>query len=221
MNGAAMTSMKGTGTVTEHRQIQPRWMERIMAAGLMLLLPGCLSMGGKLPDTLLDLTPSLTAEAGSAAMGAMPQALAVIEPHAAQKLDVKRVPVQVSASQVAYLQDAVWVEKPVRLFQRLLAETLRADGRYLVIDGIDRQYSAGTRLTGQLLDMGYDAPSQSAVVRFEAVLEKPAGAVATRRFESIVPGVSARAGTVGSALNQAANDVAAQVAAWVATDPGK
>ena len=192
-----------------------------MLPALLLTLSGCISIGGaKLPDTLFDLSPARTVQAGSAAAGVMPQAIAVIEPFAAQKLDVKRVPVQVSASQVAYLDDAVWVEKPARLFQRLLAETLRADGRHLVIDGIDRQYSAGTKLTGQLLDMGYDAPSQSVVVRFEAVLEKPVGAVATRRFESIVPGVSPVAGAVGPALNQAANDVAAQIAAWVATNPG-
>ena len=139
----------------------------------------------------------------------------MIEPAVPQKLDVRRVPVQVNAANVAYLEDAMWVEKPARLFRQMLAETIRAEGKWLVIDGIERQYSAQTRLTGQLLDMGYDAASQSAVVRFEAVLEGPGGTLATRRFESVVKGIAPKPAQVGPALNDAANDVARQVVEWV------
>jgi cholesterol transport system auxiliary component len=39
--------------------------------------------------------------------------------------------------------------------------------------------------------------------------------VQSQRFESVVPGVIAKPGPVGVALNQAANDVAAQIAEWV------
>ena len=63
--------------------------------------------------------------------------------------------------------------------------------------------------------MDYDASQGAVVVRFDAVLQNGAKQIQTKRFESVVPGVSAQAASVGDALNRAANDVAAQVAAWV------
>ena len=53
------------------------------------------------------------------------------------------------------------------------------------------------------------------VVRFDAVLQMPSGQILTQRFESVVSGVAPDAIAVGPALNQAANDVAMQVAEWV------
>lgn len=185
-----------------------------LSLGLVALLSGCLG-APKMPETLLTLTPVDSAVAGSGSTGTIASSIAVIEPAVPQKLDVKRVPVQLNAASVAYLKDAVWVEKPARLFRQMLAETIRAQGKWLVIDGIDRQFSAPTRLTGQLIDMGYDAGKQSVAVRFEAVLEGPGGTLATRRFESEVKGVAPKSGQVGTALNDAANDVARQVVAWL------
>ena len=52
-------------------------------------------------------------------------------------------------------------------------------------------------------------------MRYDGVKELPGGKVETRRFESVVPGIEAKAEAVGPALNQAANEVAAQVADWV------
>ncbi|HYD25461.1 MAG TPA: ABC-type transport auxiliary lipoprotein family protein [Croceibacterium sp.] len=181
---------------------------------LALPLAGCVSLGGKTPEQLLTLTPARAAPAGAGTTAQAESALAVIEPDAEQRLNVTRVPVQVSESSVAYLQDAVWVEKPARLFQALVAETIRAKGSRLVVGG-DLGYAAVTKLSGRLLDMGYDVASGSAVVRYDAVLQMPDGRVLTRRFESRVPGVAAEAAAVGPALNQAANQVADQVAEWV------
>jgi len=184
---------------------------------LLLAVPlaGCLSLGGKTPEQLLTLTPARPAPAGSATTGAATSALAVIEPSTEQRLNVIRVPVQVSESSVAYLKDAVWVEKPARLFQHLLSETIRAKGSRLVVNEGDLGYAAVTKLSGHLLDMGYDAASGSVVVRYDGVLQMADGRVQTRRFESRVPGIPADAAAVAPALNQAANDVADQVAEWV------
>ena len=182
---------------------------------LALGLSGCLSLSGDVPDSLLELTPQKTVQAGTARSGNLVQALAVVDPETSAKLDVLRVPVQSAASEITYLKDAVWVEKPARQFSRLLAETIRAGGTRLVLDATDGRFQASTRLTGQLLDMGYDATSQSVIVRYDAVLTRADGSISNRRFESRVPGISANAGAVGPALNQAANDVAAQVADWV------
>jgi len=180
-----------------------------------VLLAGCVNFGAEPPDRLLTLTSAAPAPAGSATDGDVATALAVLEPTAAQRLTVTRIPVLVDDSSVAYLQDAVWVERPARLFQRLLAETIRARGNRLVLTDEDLQYSAQTRLSGQLLELGYDAAQSSVVARFDAVLQQPDGRVLTRRFESIVPGIAPEAAAVGPALNQAANQVATEVADWV------
>ena len=43
------------------------------------------------------------------------------------------------------------------------------------------------------------------------------GDVATRRFEAVEPGVAPKTAQLGPALNRAANDVAKQVADWMAS----
>ena len=91
-----------------------------------LLLGGCVSFGGDAPDSLLTLTPSATAPAGVAAQGAQGSALAIVPFEATKALDVTRVPVQVTDTELAYLQDAVWVDRPARLFGQLVAETIRS-----------------------------------------------------------------------------------------------
>jgi len=180
-----------------------------------LALPGCISIGSDPPESLLNLTPTRPAPAGASAAGTVDQAIVVLEPEASRRLDVVRVPVQVNESTVAYLKDAVWVEKPARLFGSLLTEAIRAKQSRFVIDGADVRYKAATKLSGQLIEMGYDVASASVAVRFDAVLEQPDGQIRTRRFEASVPGVSATPASVGPALNEAANKVAAEVADWV------
>jgi len=181
---------------------------------LALPLAGCLSLGGDPPDQLLTLTPIEAAPAGFATNGPAASALAVLEPGTSQRLNVTRVPVQTSDSSLAYLKDAVWVEKPTRLFQSLLVETIRAKGNRLVVRENDLGARGITMLSGQLLDMGYDVASGSVVVRYDGVLQRADGQVQTRRFESRVP-AAADAVAVGPALNQAANQVAGEVADWV------
>jgi cholesterol transport system auxiliary component len=187
----------------------------LLPVTLAALLAGCISLAPKPPGQLITLTPARTASAGTDVAGSAASVLAVMEPETEQRLDVTRVPVQISDSGVAYLKDAVWVEKPARLFQRLLAETIRARGARLVVGEGGLGYGATTKLSGRLLDIGYDAATGSAVVRYDAVLQMPDGNVRIRRFESRVPGVAADVSAVGPALNQAANQVAAEVAEWV------
>ena len=189
-------------------------MKALLPVAMAMPLAGCISLGGETPEQLLTLTPARSAPAGFATTGPANVALAVLEPSTSQRLNVNRVPVQTSDSSLAYLQDAVWVEKPARLFQNLVAETIRARGNRLVIREGDLGQSAVTSLSGQLLDMGYDVASGSVVVRYDGVLQTPDGQVRTRRFESRVP-AAADAISVAPALNQAANQVADEVAEWV------
>ena len=179
------------------------------------LLSGCLSLGPDAPDMLFTLTPERVAAPGTGASGEMSSALAVLPPSTTQKLNVTRVPVQTSDATLAYLEEAYWVDKPTALFQRLLAETIRAGGNRLVVDGGDAEYAARTQLSGQLVDMGYDAVTGSAVVTFDAMLSQSDGTIRTQRFSASESGVVAEAEFVGPALNRAANRVAAEIADWV------
>ena len=189
---------------------------RFALAGLAALaLSGCLSLGKDPPDSLLNLTPTRQAAAGTGSTGTAENALAILELQAPQKLNVTRVPVTTSDSSLAYLKDAEWVEKPARLFGRLLADTVRAKGNRLLVGGTDLEFTAASKLSGTLSAMEYDAATGSAIVRFDAVLIGNDSNVTPRRFEATVPGVTPEAQAVGIALNQAANQVANDVAEWV------
>jgi cholesterol transport system auxiliary component len=186
----------------------------ILAAAL-LALSGCLGLGGKTPESLITLTPTAAAPAGSGASGSAATAIAMSDFEAPAKLDLTRVPVQVTDSTIAYVEDAVWNEKPARLLRRLIAETIRARSDRLVIDGDDPGAQAQLRVSGTLREFGYDARTGEVVLVLDAAKAGAGSSVVTRRFEARVPGVAAEAGPVGVALNQAANTVAGEVAAWV------
>lgn len=194
---------------------------RTMAAlaAVSLSLSGCVSLGGaEPPDSLLTLTSTAVAPAGSGAeTGAEGGigAIAVLTPEVPAKLDVLRIPVNVSDTEIAYLQDAFWVEKPARLFRRLLGETLRTRGAALVLDSDDTPTLASQFVRGTLLDMTYDAPTGSVIVRYDAIRSDSDGRVVSRRFEAREDGVLPEAAFVGPALNRVSNQVAGEVAEWV------
>ena len=191
-------------------------MRKIGALGLLAVLGGCISLAADPPERLLTLTPAVQAAADSAGAGDAAGALAVQVPQVPQRINGTRIPVATGSASLAYLAEAYWVEKPAFLFRSLLAETLRADGARLVLAGGELEYEAATQLGGELAAMDYDAPSATALVRYDAVLRLPDGRVLTRRFEARETGVPAESLSVGTALNRASNQVAAQVAQWVA-----
>jgi len=185
------------------------------AVAAIMLLSGCLGLGGKVPDQLISLTARSVAPAGAVEGGRIGEALSVLDLEADRRIDVQRVPVQIDDSSVAYLKDAMWVERPPRQFRHLLAETIRARTGRLTLEEGDSRVVAKETLGGRLADMGYDARRRSVIVRFDAIRTDAKGAVAARRFEAEVSGVAPRAASVAPALNRAANDVATQVADWI------
>lgn len=201
-----------------------RWSGPLALALASLALTGCVSIGGagEPPESLLTLTSSASAPVGSGTMAGIEGSegtIAVLTPEVPAKLDVIRVPVTVSPTEIAYLQDAVWIEKPARLFRRLLGETLRtASGEaqtVLVLDTDDTPLRPNQSLRGTLIDMGYEPSTSSVVVRYEAVHTLDDGRVLSRRFEAREEGIAPVAASVAPALNSAANTVAKEVAAWV------
>lgn len=84
-----------------------------------------------------------------------------------------------------------------------------------MLDTDDTPTLASQYLRGTLIDMTYDAPTSSVVVRFEAIHTMADGTVRSRRFEAREEGILPEAAFVGPALNRTANAVAGEVAAWV------
>ncbi len=215
---AAKTGTVGIDAMKSKQRPLKAGLAMIVAAGLSFGLSGCISLGAETPESLLTLTSTTVAPVGMSAAATgenADDAIAVLTPEVPAKLDVVRVPVTVSDTQIAYLADAFWVEKPARLFRRLLGETLRAEAGAFIIDNDDTPLRAGTFLRGTLIEMGYDVPTSSVVVRYDAVRTDGQGNATTRRFEAREANVMADAASVGPALNRAANTVAVEVAQWM------
>lgn len=195
--------------------ILPRCVIQVAVAGLALGLSACVSFGKDPPEALLTLSADARVEPGSARIGPATTALLVEMPETPQKLATNRVPVDIDATRVAYLKDAVWVDKPAALMQKLLAETLSAKTGRLVLTDYEAAGRARERITGTLVEFGLDAPALEAVATFDATLLVRDQPVSKRRFEVRVPVAAAEAVAVGRALNEAANRIATDVAAWV------
>ena len=193
---------------------------------LLLLLPllaaACgplVQVGGNAPrpDAVYTLSaaPPVAVPAGTAPVD-LSRAVTVDTPSMPGALQTLRIPVTVSDTAIQYVKGAQWSEQPNRLFQRLLADTLVHSG-VAVIDQRSSGQTGGRRLTGQLMAFGLDVRDGRQVkVRYDATLAGPDG-VRQRRFEREALVGSADGADVALALNGAANRVAADVAAWVAT----
>ena len=180
------------------------------------LLSGCISFGAKPPPSLLTLNAATPAPVGQTETATPEHTMTVNVPVVPQELAVQRVPVESSDTSVAYIKDAQWVEPPNRLFARLLAETITAKTDWVVLGNEQSRVDPGTQLSGELRSFGIVAASNEAVVTYDAaLLRSGATTVEKRRFEVRVPVSEIAAGPAGIALNQAANQVAEQVAAWV------
>jgi cholesterol transport system auxiliary component len=187
------------------------------SAALLGLLAGCVSFGAKAPPSLLVLTAQSSVAKDSAISGAQRDALVILIPEVPQKLQSNRVPVQIDNSNIAYLQDAVWADKPARLMQSLLMETIAAKNGGLVLNEINAGGKAQNILSGSLLEFGLDAPRNQAVIVFDAVRLRSGQPVEKRRFEAREAVVEMKPAAASAALNQAANKIARDVAAWLAS----
>ncbi|GGE01136.1 hypothetical protein GCM10011529_04300 [Polymorphobacter glacialis] len=192
----------------------------------VVLLAGCgplVQIGGNStpPSSLLTLSataapraydgPAKTADTISVDIPAVPAVLQTL-----------RVPVVTSATEVSYLTAATWAEQPNRQFQRVLADTLAANG-LAVIDVRSSNTPPTRQLTGALRVFGLDVsdPANPQVrVRYDAQIaypRNPGATVTLRRFEAAEPAFDQTPAAVAAALNRAANKIAAEVAAWSRT----
>ncbi|MES2441740.1 MAG: ABC-type transport auxiliary lipoprotein family protein [Pseudomonadota bacterium] len=183
---------------------------------LPLLLSGCISFGSKPPPQLLTLQPAAAIAPGTTQSSGAAKTITIAVPAVPQELATARVPVHQGGPAIAYVKDAAWVEPPSRLFARLLADTVTTRTGRVVLSNRQSQIDPGAQLTGELRMFGVDANTGEAVVTFDATLQRGEPAVFEKqRFEARVAVAPIEAAPVGAALNQAANQVAAQVADWV------
>jgi len=192
----------------------------LKAIGLLATIPGlsaCVSFGGaEPPPSLLTLSPAQGLPAGAMQSGPQTGSLVVALPAAPQKLNTIRVPVQTSGGTgIAYLKDAVWVDKPARLFQDLLSETIAVRNNRLVLTATEAGGRAQTYITGELVNFGLDGASLTVTVTYDAVKMTDDKPVEKKRFEAREAVFAAEPVAVGEGLNKAANKVAADVAEWV------
>lgn len=187
----------------------------LLIAALSGSLSACVSFGAKAPPSLLVLTATNSVENGTVKSGATSDALIILLPEVPQKINTNRVPVQVDNSSIAYLKDAIWADKPARMMQMLLMETVSAKTGRLVLNEVDAGGKAQLFLTGSLIEFGVDASDMQALVVYDAVKLVRGQVVEKKRFEARSPISSVEAAPAGAALNQAANTVAADVAAWI------
>jgi cholesterol transport system auxiliary component len=178
-------------------------------------LGGLLGGGAKPPTTLQTLTAEAPDPGPIARTATAGQAVTIAVPVVARELQTIRVPVQVTPTDVEYVTNLQWVDTPDRLFQKLLAETVRRTTNRVVLDPDQSALDPGLVVNGDLQRFGYDASSGQVVVVFDAALSKTGGTqVDTRRFTAMAP-ADGTAATVGPALNRAANQVALDVAKWI------
>ena len=191
-----------------------RFSRHLIVALAALSLASCFG-GKKVPPTLLTLTSLAPAPASIARTAAPGEALTIDAPVISKQLSTTRVPALVGPTAVAYITGLQWVESPDRLFQDLLQETVLRTTNRVVLDPRQASLDPGLSLSGTLTRFGYDTASGAVVVRYDGALATAGGTrVETRRFEASVP-ADGTAASVGPALNAAANQVAAEVAAWV------
>ena len=171
--------------------------------------------GGKAPTTLLTLTPEAPDPGAMTRTANAGQAVTVVVPNVPKEIRSVRIPVQITPTDVQYVANAQWIDTPDRLFQDLVAETIRRTTNRVVLDPRQAALDPGLVVTGELQQFGYDAQTGQVTVVYDGSLSTEGGTrVESRRFTASAP-ADGTSVTVGPALNRAANQVAGEIARWI------
>ena len=130
-------------------------------------LGGLLGGGGKPPTTLQTLTPEAADPGPMTRTVNAGQAVTIGAPIIPKELRTVRVPVQLSPTDIQYVTNLQWVDTPDKLFQSLLAETVRRTTNRVVRDAHQTALDPGLVVSGALERFGYDAASGQAVVVYD------------------------------------------------------
>lgn len=181
----------------------------------LLLTSSCVSIGNtEAPTAFLVLTAKEVIQTETANSSSAAKAIIVLIPDVPRRLDTNRIPVQISDSSIAYIQGAFWSDKPARLMQELIAETITAKTGILVLDGAQSSGFAERKISGTLSRFGIDENGSYALVRYDAIKLNKDNIIEKRRFEARRNVSIIDAQQAGEALNEAANEVAIAIAEW-------
>ncbi|MGU3316294.1 ABC-type transport auxiliary lipoprotein family protein [Sphingomonas sp. M6A6_1c] len=190
---------------------------KLLLLAAALPLAGCISFGAKPPPSLLTLDATSAPAVGADQNSAKTRSITIQVPATPTAIAGGRVPVQATPTTIAYVKDALWAEPPARLFARLLSDTVSARSNMVVLSTVQSIGDPSATLAGELRRFGLDATTREAVVTYDASLVRAGKeTVEKRRFEARVPVTAIDAATAGPAISQAANQVAVEVATWVA-----
>jgi cholesterol transport system auxiliary component len=190
---------------------------KLLLLAAALPLAGCISFGTKPPPSLLTLDATSAPAVGADQNSAKTRSITIQVPATPTAIAGGRVPVQATPTTIAYVKDALWAEPPARLFARLLSDTVSARSNMVVLSTVQSIGDPSATLAGELRRFGLDATTREAVVTYDASLVRAGKeTVEKRRFEARVPVTAIDAATAGPAISQAANQVAVEVATWVA-----
>lgn len=190
---------------------------KLFVVAALVPLAGCIRFGAAPPPSLLTLAPQAQPTVGATQNSTGARSIVVQTPAVPQSLSGTRVPVQETPTTIAYVKKAQWAEPPARLFARLLSDTLTARSNMVVLTPVQSFQDPSANLSGELRAFGVDAGQRQAVVIYDASFT-PAGKtnVEKRRFEARAPIGEIDADQSAAAISQAANQVATEVADWVA-----
>jgi cholesterol transport system auxiliary component len=190
---------------------------KLLLLAAALPLAGCISFGAKPPPSLLTLDATSAPAVGTDQNSAKTRSITIQVPSTPTAIAGGRVPVQSTPTTIAYVKDALWAEPPARLFARLLSDTVSARSNMVVLSTVQSIADPSATLAGELRRFGLDATTREAVVTYDASLTRAGKeTVEKRRFEARVPVTAIDAASAGPAISQAANQVAVEVATWVA-----
>lgn len=198
------------------------WVTRLCIGmcACVALLAGCASTPDALPNARYDLG---ALRIGNASAGALPlppvKVLAVAAPRNLETDAFAYRLSYVDPQRMATYSDSHWTMPPARLLTQRLRDALAARGP--ILSGAD-PVRAVPLLEVELtrFEQDFDAPEQSrGVVDVRATLTQQGRVVGQRSFSASVPARSANAAGGAQALAAAADDVIAQVSAWLAAQP--
>ncbi len=181
------------------------WLAPLVA----LVLAGCTTLIAGTPSNIYDLSAPGDIQAPRGGLQVL-----VPEPTTVRALDTERIAARPSASQYAYLPDAVWSDRLPRLLQARMVETLQNSGRIraAAVPGqgllIDYQLVMDVR--------AFELTDEGAVVDLAVrVMDDRNGRVVRSQvFREVVPVESTRAPEVVQALDYAMDKAFAGIANW-------
>jgi len=181
-----------------------------------IALSGCISLGPKPPPRLMTLSATTPLAAGAAITTGDARAVQIARLSAVPALTTQRVLVTDGPTAIAYLKGGLWSAAPADLFRGLLAETITVRTGRVVTEPRLLQIQPNTQVAGQISAFGLDGPGRTVTVTFDASLShEGSDQIQSRRFTAKVPVASEQPEAVAAALNQAANQVAGEVADWI------